>query len=433
MENTINNNQPPIEQIPNIEDKRELKFIQNIWIWSIVVLVLLFLVGLFAFVWEREKWDFSTSIDASTWGSFGEYTGGILGTIVAFLGIFFLVRTLQNQIKSNKEISDNNKEIVKNNERNTEIYRLQQFHDTFTMLVTLYQNSIESFQISGEKKGKKFFHEQVKKLQESFTETEKDYNKLVPKTINYFNSFYSEYREYASVYFRLLYRIFQLIDNSEISERKKSEYAKIVRCQLSEDEMFLLRYNAMTINGKKMQVYVNRYNLLKHLPIINLLEFSEWRKKVTDTEKNYLDSLFIDIKKRMCILLEDRKSFQRDTEDEKYCIKGEIKEDNTFRIEVIKQNKVKDHIKDSLSLVLDKFTENDFLELIDAFIKEVFIFSNFEVYAKHSDMAIEKEIDTAKQKQQDTFWITIKNKNNYPLILSQIQLESPQQAQSNTK
>lgn len=418
-----NNNNPPIEQVQNKENKWELKFIQNSWIWSAVILVLLFLVGLFAFAWEREKWNFHTTIDASTWGSFGEWIGGVLGTIVAFVSVFFLVRTLKFQIKSNEEISKNNKNITENNKLNTEIYKLQQFHETFTTLVTLYNNSIKAFPVDNENNGKKFFHEQVKKLQNNFTETETDYCKLVSKTVTVFNAFYSEYREYTSVYFRLLYRIFQLIDNSEISEKKKSEYAKIVRCQLSEDEMFFLRYNAMTTNGKKMQNYVNRYNLLKHLPIMNLLEFSGWRKKLSsNTDKNCLDSLFIDIRKRMCELLEGKSNFQHDTDDKKYCIKGNRKEDNTFKIEVIKQKEGEKNTKDSLSLALDKFTENDFLELIDAFVKEVFIFSNFEIYAKYSDMIIEKEIDT--------FWLTIKNKNNYPLILSQIQLEKPRQITS---
>jgi hypothetical protein len=424
MESTIKNNNLP-ELIQSNEDKRELKFIHNIWVRSAFTLVLLFVVGLFAFQFGREKWNFDTSIDASIWGSFGEFIGGFLGTIVAFMSVFFLVRTLKNQIKSNEEITKNNKEIAKNNAFNTEIYKLQQFHDTFTTLVSLYHGSIEAFQNNDDKKGKKIFHEEVKELQEKFTETEKDYDKLTKKTITSFNTFYTKYREYASVYFRLLYRIFQLIDSSDISEKKKSEYAKIVRCQLSEDEMFLLRYNAMTTYGKKMQNYVNRYNLLKHLPVMNLLEFSTWRNKVTDTEKNYLDSLFIDLRKKMCILLENEEKIQRDTEDKKYSIRGEIKESNTFKIEVIKQKKSKSGTNDSLSIALDKFSENEFSELIMAFVKEVFIYSNFQVYAKNSDMTIETDIDTAKKKQQETFWVTIKNKNNYPLILSQIQLAKP--------
>jgi hypothetical protein len=406
-------------------DKWELRLIQNVWVIMSVVLSFLFVIGLVAFLWEKDKFAFDSPIDSDSWGLFGEYIGGILGTIITFFSVYLLIKTLRFQIKSNDEINSNNK-------RNTEIYVLQQFHDTFTTLVSLYQNSIEAFKIDDEQKGKKFFHEQVKKLQSGFNSSAENYEKQVRQTIDSFNSFYTQFREYAAVYFRLLYRVFQLIDSSEISECKKAEYAKIVRCQLSEDEMFLLRYNAMTTNGKKMQIYINRYNLLKHFPIMSLLEFTIWRKKISEIEKNYIDSFFVDIRKRMMSALlsqsDTDKKFKQEMEDKKYCVKIEISKDNTSaKLEIIKNKKV-NAVTDTLSLVLDKFTEKEILELIDAFIQEVYIFSNFSVYASVLEMKIEKDINKAVGQKQDTFWVTIKNKGNYPLILSQRQLDTPRQS-----
>ncbi len=80
----------------------------------------------------------------------------------------------------------------------------------------------------------------MKSLQAGFNCNADSYDKQVKQTVDTFNGFYTTYREYAAVYFRLLYRVFQHIDSSEISENKKAEYAKIVRCQLSDDEMLLI-------------------------------------------------------------------------------------------------------------------------------------------------------------------------------------------------
>jgi hypothetical protein len=413
-----------IEPSKDSKWKLELSKIQILWISMSVGLGILFVFGLVAFLWEREKFNFENSIDSSTWGTFGDYIGGVLGTIVAFFTVYLLIKTLTNQMESNEKINEVNKQ-------NIEIYTLQQFHDTFSTLMSLYHDSIESFK-KDEQKGKKFFHEQVKELQNNFTDTMNDYDLQVKKTVEAFNTFYAQYREYAAVYFRLLYRVFQLIDSSKIPEHKKAEYAKIVRCQLSEDEMFLLRYNAMTQNGRKMHVYVNRYNLLKHLPIMSLLEFTAWRKKISEVEKNYLDSLFINIRKLMMSALlsqsENDKKFKQESERKKYCIKVEISIDKTTAtLKIIKNTKIKNGNTnlETLSSALDKFTDNEILKLLEAFIQEVFIFSNFSIYAIVSDMEITKDINKAVEQKQDTIWTTIKNKNNYPLILSQRQLDTP--------
>ena len=58
----------------------------------------------------------------------------------------------------------------------------------------------------------------------------------------------------TAYYYRLLYRIMQTIDDANVDDDTKRRYAKIFRCQISEEELILLRYNASTHYGKKMQV-----------------------------------------------------------------------------------------------------------------------------------------------------------------------------------
>lgn len=108
----------------------------------------------------------------------------------------------------------------------------------------------------------------------------------------------------ASVHFRTLYRLFQLIRESKITEDKKVLYAKMLRGRMSEDELLLLRYNCHCTYGQKMQTNINRFNLLKHLPVLSLLEFETWRMKFNkDGFLNCVDTEFIALKKHIKDLL----------------------------------------------------------------------------------------------------------------------------------
>jgi hypothetical protein len=254
----------------------------------------------------------------------------------------------------------------------------------------------------------------------------------VDKAIYIFDNFYTLNRENASVYFRLLYRIFQLIDTSQIEEKKKAEYAKIMRCQLSEDELFLLRYNAMTINGKKMQLLINKYNLLKHLPIMSLLEFQVfWRHKLAEIERNSIDSLFILLRKQMMesfLSQEKEKKYEYGTAENRYVIKYKINDtnNNSMEIAIIRNDSFYDKktVENSLNKALDKFGDEELKNLLVSFLKEVFFHSNFSNYANLTDIVINEGINKQTEKEISTIWATIENKN-YFLIISKRQLDNP--------
>ena len=115
--------------------------------------------------------------------------------------------------------------------------------------------------------------------------------------------FYSEHRREMSVHFRNLYLLVKMIGETDnvdeggnimLKEVDRVTYAKSIRGQLSEGEMLFLRYNCLTDRGDKMKPLVNQFNLLKHLPIMSLLEFRAHRNKISSQrEINTLDSHFI--------------------------------------------------------------------------------------------------------------------------------------------
>ena len=74
----------------------------------IVVAVALSIIGFFFFVSHR-YYSVAKPIDGSVWGEFGDFIGGVIGTIIAYISIRLLVATLNTQAKGNdvtKEAAD---------------------------------------------------------------------------------------------------------------------------------------------------------------------------------------------------------------------------------------------------------------------------------------------------------------------------------------
>lgn len=105
----------------------------------------------------------------------------------------------------------------------------------------------------------------------------------------------------------MLYLLAKLTAEEKMEDEKyRVSYAKCIRGQLSEGEMLLLRYNCYTTYGKLMGQYINQFNLLKHLPIMSLLEFNNWRKTIGDQEKiNALDQVALNLKRTMSKMIDE--------------------------------------------------------------------------------------------------------------------------------
>lgn len=72
--------------------------------------------------------DFSCPIDYNLFGTFGDFVGGILGTIFALLGTLMVVRTFRYQ-----------QSVTRDNKKQLETQRL---NDLFFELIKLYQTEV---------------------------------------------------------------------------------------------------------------------------------------------------------------------------------------------------------------------------------------------------------------------------------------------------
>ena len=278
--------------------KQILKWIPQILKWILIVIFVISVVVLTIFLFFKIK---ICNIDIYSWvspyiknindlGTYGDFFGGVIGTILTFVSVIILARTFKQQ----KKVT----------EKNLKQQDIQRFNDMFYELLRLYREQVESLSGEGDKevvyKGKEFFEWYKKDMQKNIKTQivelrEEIINQIIKKgkklkldgkTIitksqqevifelggeeltkdtlgqkidymlstnkkitdvndnimdNLYMDFYVENRDKIAPYFRILYRILDLIDTSPLlegSEIDKQAYAKILRAQLTESELF---------------------------------------------------------------------------------------------------------------------------------------------------------------------------------------------------
>lgn len=357
----------------------------------------------------------NSSESSTFFGAYGDLIGGVLGTFVAYISVRLLASTLKKQINANKDNSKLNKETA-------DVYRIQQFNEQFKILFSLYSNTLNKYKDLGNI---------VNSCKEDGkTITGKNYEERRDKAIEIFNKFYVTYYSIASVHFRLLYRIFQLIDDANIPTKNKTSIVKIMRCQLSPEELFILRYNAMTDNGSKMRIYINRYNLLKHLPIMSLMEFAYLRIKLDDNKENSINSEIISWEKRIKELLLSNVKGTSFTVNygKKYRFEVKIstsKDQCDFKLSKKAKIRLQTTVATDFSFALEAFSDKDLEDFLLNFAKELFLYSNFTLYNSCDSLDIKPEITEKKEEQKKIISVIVKKKDFSPLICSQHQLEQP--------
>lgn len=387
-----------------------------------------FLLSIILFAYKR-PFSLLNQIDACLWGEFGSFVGGVIGTFVAYISVRLLVKTLDAQLKSNEDIS-------KSNERTAATYDLQHFNEMFKTLFELYKNVLNDYKIEGCQNG----HESFKILTKQFSgpdtrarlsEDSLDMQGRNNVAIACYEKFYADNSDVLSVHFRILYRIFQLIHTASISDTNRLVVAKIVRCQLSEEELLLLRYNAMTKCGEKMQVYINQYNLLKHLPFLSILEFAPIFDKLKgNTYVNCINvelhSLHGEVRDLFLKRSEKEKTLEKYVGDKKYQIRLTVKQDNSvFKIELIKKNKHNTDVYSNCTKAFDELNNTDLSILLELFVREVFFYSNYNQYNNIDKITITPEITQQQHSKKTIVSLEISHNEAYELICCKTQIENP--------
>lgn len=351
------------------------------------IIVTLLFVGIFAYIFKWQHilrfFDDEYVVNHELLGTYGDFIGGVLGTIFALISTLILIRTFNQQ----RAVTEKNKEQIEN----------QRFNDLFFELLRLYQS--ETAELCGQivKKqqnniiemnynNKDFYDVEKISLQKKFQPTT-SYDKNRQVSLNLYMSFYIKHRTKIAACFRTLYRIYDLLDKSDLRENIKNNYLKIIRAQLTDSELFFIRYNAMTYYGANFITYINKYNILKHLPAFELLEFKDWWMNLNKSERMGINIVFHNSTRLLRkILLRKGANMAFKPYDEHSKYKFEIRTTSNYEVKIILQI---DNSKTNTTMEykgFEKFSDKKIQALLDCYLKEVFLYSNFERFNNKEDL-----------------------------------------------
>ena len=226
---------------------------------------------------------------------------------------------------------------------------------------------------------------------------------------------------------RILYQLFNLLETDDIEDCYKIRYTKLLRSQLTDEELILIRYNCMTERGTKMQLPVFQYNILKHIPFLGLFEFKKYRKGLSNSQINSLNDELILWRKEICELFRRQsvgeKNQSRDYQ-ERYNIKFTVSENNTQYTFTMTKKPRTTGPKETMVKIFDIFEDSSLDNLLTDFHTEIFRHSHFRNYNEHTSYKLSHS--QLLDELNTIFKIQIRQDN--PLIISYYQIEHPIQA-----
>lgn len=220
-------------------------------------------------VYVIQMYESDLSKEPSDFGTFGDYIGGVLGTLISLISIVLLYRTYKAQLDITKSQEDRS--------------YIQQFESTFFELLSNQRTILTMCKgVFYDRKDLskrgivlcdyQFIDKVAEELKIQMLDFEYDYSLLKQENINLIriviNDHYSEvFTKHATQlghYFRHLYHILKYIDASEIPDKKK--YVDLVQAQMSNNELYISFYNGISIYGRKrMLPLMDKYSFLENL------------------------------------------------------------------------------------------------------------------------------------------------------------------------
>lgn len=218
------------------------------------------------------------STQQGDWGVFGDYVGGVLNPLLAFLALFALLYTIVLQVE---ELQEMRKEFTKT----VDAAKQQTFEATFFQLLRLHNDNVAVIELveSGmdeqtarhrriTHKGRAALFQYVKLLElqiatgPQFEDLDPPDPSEVDKIKSGFDAFYEQFGPDLGNYFVTVNEILSFVGHSELTIDKKS-YGRLFRTQLSSWEALLIAYYALAdqMLSPTLGEHIVDYGLLAYL------------------------------------------------------------------------------------------------------------------------------------------------------------------------
>lgn len=251
------------------------------------------------------SWGFSWVLDEQIVANYGDFVGGVVGTLLAFTAaILYYValreqrkdvknnqqslslqtKALEQQIEEFKQQREELEETRKVYEHQTELMELQssimkqqQFESSFYSMLKVYLDCKNQMNTKEPDCFQKWLDEIEKRLSPQFAL--KTIFERHQEIMSSFEDLYLKKRDILSPYCKTVYRILSLIDNTPIlADKEKMQYAKIFRAQLSECETIMLYYNYHSDISGAARNLSYKLNFMKHYDYLTSIDAKKVHK-----------------------------------------------------------------------------------------------------------------------------------------------------------
>lgn len=214
--------------------------------------------------------------DTKSFGEWGDFFGGVLNPILMFLTFMGLIITIIIQQTELKEARVEFKRSADALVAQGENIKKQSFESTFFQMLTIHNtlvNSIDLMSSSGKiTQGRDCFSVFYTRLNKIYRKDIKSYmgggqpdDVVLDHT---YKTFWKDHQTELGHYYRYLYNVIRFVANSEYSD---GPYIKLIRAQLSDQELLMLFYNCTSVYGGNFKKYISDFALLDNMPKIRLL------------------------------------------------------------------------------------------------------------------------------------------------------------------
>lgn len=421
--------------------ERPLSFLSKHLRWATIALIVILLLCAVVFLWECPLFCWDCAIDAGRWGQFGDFIGGSLGTILTFLSIILLYKTFEAQREANRLTKSSNEQINEENKLQLEWEKDRQFEEKFHTLLALYREAAQAYK---DRNGNPCTIDEF--VTETLTVCEFNNSDRYLKSTNAAcRTFFANARESLptiNTHMRLLYQLLSLLSESGLDEKSERIYAKSLRGQLTDMELVLIRYNCWRKIGENMRPLVAKYNIMKHLPLLNLLEYRKYTNMGGGSIPNEYIGLLSDelVLWRREISHLFKTAYDTNEQQEEVMSYGSLfdvkfnvsKDCHKYKIVLTQKKDNKSGIKDEVAKLLFDISDEDMKGLLLEFHREVFDLANFNEwnnmeYLERSEkptygpVSIEHPSDIQECYKRISFNV----KGNKPLNVSYYQVEFP--------
>lgn len=211
------------------------------------------------------------SLGRSTFGEWGDFFGGVLNPILTFLTFMGLLITIVIQ---QTELRESRIELRRSADallEQSQSLKRQNFESTFFQMLSVHTGIVEAIDLANDKgvitRGRDCFSVFYARLGKGYQQSRRELGHEVPDIealCGSYRNFWKEHQVELGHYFRYLYNVIRFIKESNFVD---GPYLRLVRAQLSDQELLLLFYNCVASeHGDRFKQLVEEFSILDNMP-----------------------------------------------------------------------------------------------------------------------------------------------------------------------